>query len=422
MRNILFLQGPVGHFFAKFQQRLEFLGYNTYSIGFNYADWFFAYKPKFTLYKKKFVCWKNFLEDFILENNIERIYLFGDGRIYHRVAKKLAKKYNIEVFVFEEGYIRPNFITLEKDGVNGFSKIPKDRNFYESLPKVDEFPKTEPIPFIFNLTAFVAITYYIILGLTKFLTPVIHHRNSNLLIEFINGHKNFFRKIFFKIKEKKLLKDIQNEKKLSNKYFLGVLQTDNDFQLKLHSKIKNNTDYIKTVITSFAKYKNSNTQDSKYKYLIFKHHPLDRGRKNYDYLINKLAKQHHLEKFIISTHDLHLPTVINHSLGVITINSTVGLSALRHKKPVATLGKAIYNIDEIVSHIDELDDFWANYKEPDEVLLKKFFNYIFETTQIKGSFYKGFPKELMSEFQNLNQIKSLNLNSNFFLNRKGVIL
>jgi capsular polysaccharide export protein len=394
MKNILFLQGPVGFFFANFQKKLEKLGYNTFSIGFNYADWVFSYKKKFTLFKQNFYQWRFFLKNYLIENKIDRIYLFGDGRIYHRVAKKLAKQLKIEVYVFEEGYIRPNFITCEKNGVNGFSSVPLNKSFYDELPEVESYPETKPIPYVFNITATVAIIYYLILGSTSFLLPVIHHRNSNLIIEFIYGTKNLYRKIYFMFSEKKLFKKIISQDKLSKRYFLAVLQTDNDFQLKLHSDIKSNKKFIEKIVDSFSQ---NRTQDQ---YLIFKHHPLDRGRKNYDKFINNLAQKYNLEKYILSSHDLHLPTMIDNSIGVITINSTVGLSGLRHKKPVATLGRAVYNIEHLVSHINQIDDFWNNYKNPDEVLLKKYLNYLLENTQIEGSFYKKFPKKLMQKFKN----------------------
>jgi hypothetical protein len=42
--------------------------------------------------------------------------------------------------------------------------------------------------------------------------------------------------------------------------------------------------------------------------------------------------------------DVHLPSLLKKSLGLITINSTTGLQALFHAKPVKVMGSAIYDI------------------------------------------------------------------------------
>ncbi|WP_250313331.1 capsular polysaccharide export protein, LipB/KpsS family, partial [Escherichia coli] len=35
---------------------------------------------------------------------------------------------------FEEGYLRPQFITVEEGGVNAYSSLPRDPDFYRKLP------------------------------------------------------------------------------------------------------------------------------------------------------------------------------------------------------------------------------------------------------------------------------------------------
>ena len=52
---------------------------------------------------------------------IDLVFLFGDCRPIHRAAHDVATAMGIDVGVFEEGYLRPDFITLERHGVNGNS-------------------------------------------------------------------------------------------------------------------------------------------------------------------------------------------------------------------------------------------------------------------------------------------------------------
>ena len=100
----------------------------VFNIGFNKGDEFFSLKDTFLPYRDTPDKWRSFINSFLKNNKIKIIFLFGDCRFYHKIAIEEAKKINVLVYVFEEGYIRPNYITLEKNGVNSFSEILKNRS------------------------------------------------------------------------------------------------------------------------------------------------------------------------------------------------------------------------------------------------------------------------------------------------------
>jgi capsular polysaccharide export protein len=100
---------------------------------------------------------------------------------------------------------------------------------------------------------------------------------------------------------------------------------------------------------------------------------------------------------IFVVHDLYLPTLLEHSRAVVTINSTVGLTALGFGIPTITLGNAIYDIEGLTCRAMKLDDFWSSYEEPDGALYEKYVNYLIDKTQLNGSFYGLFPVELESD-------------------------
>lgn len=56
---------------------------------------------------------------------VNRVLLFGQSRHYHRVAKDVANTLGVSLVVLVEGYFRPGFITMELDGVNGYSRTLK---------------------------------------------------------------------------------------------------------------------------------------------------------------------------------------------------------------------------------------------------------------------------------------------------------
>jgi len=127
-------------------------------------------------------------------------------------------------------------------------------------------------------------------------------------------------------------------------------------------------------------------------FIVFKHHPVDRGFVCYKKLIKNLAEKFGIKGRVFYVHDLHLPTLIKNSLGVVVINSTVGLQALYHNIPVKAMGRAIYDIPGLTFQ-GELNDFWKDPGTIDRKLFKKFYNYVVKTTQLNGSFWGRFPFE-----------------------------
>lgn len=373
----------MGKFFHKLGTFFSYHGASVHTICFNAGDYYFSAKPNSVCYKGTAGEWPGFLDAFLRNQRITKILLFGNCRFYHKVAIHLAKTQGIKVFVFEEGYIRPNYVTLEEGGVNGDSNISKTPHFYHGLR---EHRPTHPVPAKnrYSIMAIHAATYYLLLNIFKPLFPhYLHHRNQSLVKETFYGLRNGVRKMTYAVKERhyKQLFDTQ----LHKKYYFVPLQTRTDFQIKVYSRFHDIESFIYEVITSFAKYAPSDT------YLVIKHHPMERGMATYDKYINNLSKELGINNRILSVHDVHLPTCLINAIGTIVINSTVGISSLFHNIPTIVLGTAIYDIAGISCHGIQLDDFWVNPQAPDRQLFSKFRNYVIENTQLNGGFYGNFP-------------------------------
>ncbi|WP_457565107.1 capsule biosynthesis protein [Caminibacter sp.] len=379
-KNILLLQGPMGDFFRRFDLFLKEKGAKTYRIGFNAGDWFFSNRDNYLGFKGKKKEWRNFIYDFLKKKEIDKIFLFGDCRYYQKVAIEEAKKLKVETYVFEEGYLRPDYVTMEKWGVNNFSLIPRDKNFYLKLPeKYLKIKKPKPTNPSFFKMAKEATIYYLIAYFGKFLYPYYeHHRPLNPYKEFFYGIRNGYRKLKYKIIEKDKLMEI-----LKTEYFFVPLQTAEDFQIKEHSDYNNMYEFIDEVLNSFAKYAPKNTK------IVIKHHPMDRGRYDYAPYIRKLAKNLNIYDKVEVVYDLHLPTLLKNTLGCVTINSTVGLQALYHNAPVKVMGDALYDIEGLTNYCT-LEEFWNNPQKPNKEIYLKFRNFLIENTQINGSFYGKF--------------------------------
>ncbi|MGV6816501.1 MAG: capsule biosynthesis protein [Thiotrichales bacterium] len=378
-RNVLFLQGPVGPFFWRLARELRALGHKVFKINLNGGDAFFYSRGAVLDYTGTREQWPTFLESQLRQLAIERIYLFGDCRQYHVAAKAVAQKLNIAVYVFEEGYLRPDYITLEAGGVNGNSDIPKVASHYRKAERVKQAAAMLNKRLRFVRVAVYAMIYYIASVLQSRKFPYYeHHRPLNVFSEGSKWIVSGWRKLKYAVIEKYRFQEFFRQQQMP--YFLVPLQVHTDMQVIAHSPYKDITDFIHYVLTSFAQHAGGEQA------IVFKHHPLDRGYRDYTSYLARLEKELHLEGRVIYVHDCHLPTLLKHCRGVVTINSTVGLSALHHGKPVKVMGNAIYNIPGLAAR-SELDDFWTVPEKVDKEMYKGFRAWLLRNNQVGGSFY-----------------------------------
>lgn len=381
-KRVLLLQGPVGPFFRRFAQDLKAAGATVFKINLNGGDWLFY--PRYAInYRGDLAGWGDFLDAKLEELSVDTIMLFGDCRAYHRKAHEIAKKRNLEVGVFEEGYMRPDYVTFEREGVNGNSSLPNDSSFY-----LDMFPertvRTDSVGNTYCYAAMWACLYYLTAQLMMpFFWHYKHHRPLTIL-EAFPWIRSFWRKFFYAIKERGIQDQLTGAQ--SKKFFMVPLQVHNDSQIKFHSPFETVDLFIRRVVQSFAE-KAPNDM-----VLVFKHHPMDRGYCDYTALTKELRNHYKLGSRLLYIHDQHLPSLLNHAAGIVVVNSTVGLSALLHKAPVMVCGDCIYNITGLV-HQGEMEDFWRNapYTPVNSHLFQNFRSHVIEQTQLNGSFYKKLP-------------------------------
>lgn len=377
-QNILLLQGPIGPFFNQFAKELEQADHTVHKINFNGGDDFYYSRKNTHHFTGSVGQWRDYLGEKLRVLDISRIYLFGDCRVYHEAARKIAQSMNIRVFVFEEGYIRPNCITLEEIGVNGHSKLPRNPAMYPYTVSQDQ-PILEPVRQPFRNAALYGVIYYTAAKLMAWKYPKYeHHRPLNLLGEGSRWLLSGIRKMWYSLVDQDVTGPLFKDK---TRYFICPLQVHTDMQVQVHSRFKNLEEFIQDVIHSFA----ANAPDDTL--LVFKHHPLDRGHKDYGRVIRVLGKLHKVESRIRYVHDGHLPTLFDHALGTITINSTAGLSSIDHGTPVITLGDAIYDLPGL-TYKGELDHFWNSVSSIDPDLRERFRAYLLSQVQANGNFYR----------------------------------
>lgn len=377
-KNVLFLQGPVGPFFRRLAKDLQTRDNKVYKINFNGGDYFFF--PQASNYRESIEKFPEFLLNHIHTHQINAVVLFGDCRPIHCVALNAIKNLDLDVFVFEEGYLRPDHITLEQVGVNSNSLLPKTAEYY-SAQTAQKIAPVSKIGNAFWHAASYAILYYIFANLFRpWFSEYKHHRSLHIK-EAWYWIKGTWRKYFFAWRERGI--EQQLSQPLKKRFFLIPLQLSSDAQVTHHSEFDSVTEFISSTIKSFAQHAPKDT------FLAIKHHPYDRGYHDYTKLIDRLAQKWQVSNRIFYIHDQRLPQLLQNARGVVTINSTTGLSALYHHAPTKVCGDAVYDIPGLCYQGD-LNDFWneAAQFEINPDLYSKYIAYLEQRCQINGSFYR----------------------------------
>jgi capsular polysaccharide export protein len=397
-KRVLLLQGPVGPFFGRLAKDLTRAGSSVWRVNFNGGDWLFTPFGGIA-FRGKMEEWPLFLEKLLDKHAIDTIMLFGDCRPIHRMAKKIADRRKIKIWVFEEGYIRPNYITFEPAGVNGNSKHVLNKNTVLqgslSLP-----PPSLKVSNSYWLSVLWACLYYAAAALGKPFFPRYRHHRPLSIFEAGPWIRGAWRKLFYAVRERGILEKLTGP--LSQKYFLVPLQVHNDSQVSAHSDFESVEAFIRQVVSSFAEHAPKECA------LVFKHHPMDRAYRDYSRLMARLSRESLPADRLIYVHDLHLPSLLKHACGVVVINSTVGFSSLYYSTPVKVCGRAVYDVEGLTFQ-GSLNEFWEAGRSfaLDRGLFRQFRNFLIETTQVNGSFYSRLPESGYSSGLNWEYAKSL---------------
>lgn len=385
--TLIFLQCPIGPIGRNLLNAARDAGFTPMKINFNGGDSMFA-NSKFSInYTGRPEDWQAWFASFIELVKPVGVVLMGDMRPIHRVAVECAGTYGVPVFCLEEGYMRPNFVTVEKGGVNANS--PLRRNFpamYASRTK--SAPEAKPeAPMQIGSDMFWAVSavcwYYgaKVFGSLRF-RHYQHHRDRPVVPEVALWIRGYILKLLRASRNKSKILDLIEHRE--NKYFVVALQVADDMQLRCHGRNWSNQLLLNRAIKAFAASAPEGT------HLVIKGHPLDRGRYNYGELARKVAALAGCEDRVHYLDDGSMSLLLRYSLGLVTVNSTSGISALHHRKPLLAVGDALYSIDGLVNPADGedcIERFFADPKAPDPDMADYFLQLVQSEALVNGSFY-----------------------------------
>ncbi len=382
-RSFLFLQGPHGPWFHLLGQRLRAAGAQVWRVGFNLGDRVFWPGPGYIAFQDPQDRWPEVCASLMTSHAVTDLVLYGDTRPIHAQAIALARARGITVHVFEEGYLRPYWVTYERGGANGNSRLMQLSvpEMQAALARVDlDLPEVPATWGDMRQHMFWGALYHgcVAAGFRAYrnFRP---HRALTVGQEFRLYLKRFLLMPLHRLERRLATRRIRLG---GFPYHLAILQLEHDASFRDHSPFASMTEFLALVIEGFAR------GAPRHHHLVFKAHPLEDGRVPLLPEIRRLAALHGISDRVHFVRGGKLAQLLNDARSAVTVNSTAGQQALWRGLPLRTFGAAVYAKPEFVSS-QPLDEFFAAPERPDTRAYREYRHYLLETSQLVGGFYSA---------------------------------
>ncbi|HEV7308888.1 capsule biosynthesis protein [Ensifer sp.] len=378
-RVFLFLQGPSSPIFRKIADRLEALGHRCLRINLNVGDQIMWRRKGAHNFRGTAVEWPGYLQAFIARHGVTDMLLLGEERPYHRAATAAAKRAGVNVAIVEMGYLRPDWLTLERDGMSSNSHFPDDpRQILAAAAGLPEPDWRKRYSQTFLADASYDLLYNLPNVFFWFLFP---NYRRHAIFHPLAEYAGWIRRLLGeKRRSTEAEETVARLLRSDAPYFVYPLQLETDFQLRAHSPFHSQKDAIAEVLASFAA---NAPQDAR---IVFKVHPLDNDLIAWRKFIDAEALELGLKGRVFYLDGGNLDTLGEGCAGMVTVNSTAGLHALKQGRPVKVLGTALFDIDGLTDQ-QPLAAFWNAPRAPDADLGIAMFRLLAASIQVRGNLY-----------------------------------
>jgi capsular polysaccharide export protein len=376
-RSFLFLQGPISPFFRELGAALAARGHAVRRINLSLGDSLFWNNDRSEDFRGRPAEWPAHIAARMRELAVTDLVLLGEQRPQHRVAIAAAQARGVAVTATDFGYLRPDWIILERDGLNALSHYPRERAailaLAEGLPPPD---MTRRHPDRFRLQAMWDVVFHLANTLPW---PFRHYESFLLhppLPAYLGTGWRLLRRGTARRRAEAALAAIPPDAPV----FLFAMQMETDYSIRAYSPYPDLDTPLAEAIASFAAHAPAEAR------LVVKLHPLDPGLKRWDARVRRLARAQGVKPRVRVVDAVPLDPLIARARGLLTVNSTAGLRALQLGRPVLALGEALYRLPGL-THQAGLDAFWRAPEQPEPELTDAFLRGIAHHLHIRGDFY-----------------------------------
>ena len=371
---VLLLQGPPSVFWRELAKGFEAAGVKVVHVNFSLGDWIYWLKSGAINYRKPLSDWPAYLSEVIVREDITDILYYADQLPYHRIAADVAKRLGVKCHAVENGYLRPDWITLERGGMGRLSHFPDQPEQIATIARqagpadlIVRYPHTfwqeASNEVVYNMAAYLGRLIFPHYQSDKYYSP---------LFEYIMWLPRMFRR--------PKTMPVRYNREDNPPFFMLALQLQSDYQIRANSPYKHLSEMLEEVIRSFA------TCAPDHVRLVIKQHPMDNGWERWGKVVQEISERYGLSERVDFIDKGDINVLLPKVSGVIVVNSTVGLHSLSARKPTIALGSAVYDIKGL-THQKGLDSFWNDPTPVDTGLLDRYIRALAASIQLKGDFY-----------------------------------
>lgn len=303
------------------------------------------------------------------------IIVFGEGGAYNQAVLRNADRLAARVWVLENGYFRPDWVTIERNGVNGSSSLPRAAAAYGT--PAPEIPVTRPVGVILPHHVINISLYHLAQVVGQGFFPNYAQPYTQDPVAQCIGHIRRYLGLTFKSRALTDTAAIAGR----GPFFIACLQREGDAQLLRYSEYPDNTAFLSAVLSSFAEHAPCDAR------LVVKNHPLDPGLTDLAHITRILAVEHNLSDRVDFIDGGNLAQLCRASRGMVVNNSSAALSALGFQTPVKVLGQAFFDFAGLTDQ-KAVHDFWRAPQKPDQDLFARFRAHVIARSQINGNYHE----------------------------------
>jgi len=383
-RHFLFLQGPHGPFFWRLARMLRTAGAQVWRVGFNRGDQhFWRDRDSYIAFDGPQDSWPDRFRALVTAHQITDIVLYGDTRKIHAQAIEIALDMGLCVHVFEEGYLRPYWVSYERGGSNGNSRLMdlSVADMQAALADAELDIPEAPAHWgdMRHHIFYGALYHWFVMFRNQRYANFRPHRALSVGKEF----QLYLRRLMLMpAQAADRIIATQRIKHGGFPYHLALLQLEHDSSFQEHSPFDTMTDFLAVVIEGFR------DGAPPHHHLVFKAHPLEDGRTPLRREINRLSRDFDVEGRVHYVRGGKLAGLMDHARSSVTVNSTAGQQVLWRAQPLKVFGHAVYAKPEFVS-TQPLAEFFAHPTRPDSRAYRDYRHYLLETSQVAGGFYSA---------------------------------
>ncbi|AOV17448.1 hypothetical protein BJI67_10610 [Acidihalobacter aeolianus] len=380
-RHALFLQGMPSPFFRRIGQCLDERGWRVTRINLCFGDWLFWHDDFSIDYRGRFSRWPAFVELFMRREGVTDLLLLGEQRRYHREAVAAAKRLGVQVVVTDFGYLRPDWVIFEHDGISGGSRFPRDPEKIREIAAQCTVLDWEPR---FVDSALQMAVGDLSFNFGNFFFRVLYpfyQRSDMRPPTLIYTLASARRLLGNRLRRTEVDEMVDEVVRADEPYYLFPMQLDFDYQIVAYSPFRGMDEVIPLVMDSFAKYAPPDA------ILVLKEHPWDPAIRDWRRFALNQARAMGLSERIRYVRGGDLNRLIQNARGVVLVNSTTGMRALQLRAPMIVLGQAVFDVPGLTFQGD-LDDFWTEGCPPDSELADVFATALAGTVLLRGVFFK----------------------------------